>query len=110
MSLLNSPLELLTKDPAELSSLSIKTKLMKLITCQIRKNGWTQSQAATNLQVSQPRISNLMNGQISKFSSDMLFEMSYRMGFGIDVDYDLSSNNPISINLNKSAAATTDLE
>jgi predicted XRE-type DNA-binding protein len=106
---LKSPLELLTKDPIELGIISIKTKLMIILTSSIRKNGWSQSQAAKSLNVSQPRISNLMNGQISKFSVDVLIEMLGRMDYIMDISFDLSSETPISIDVKKSAEEAADL-
>ncbi|OAH93152.1 hypothetical protein AZH52_18360, partial [Proteus mirabilis] len=70
-----NPLELLAKEPVELSLVTVRSKLMMIITKLIRDNNWTQAQAAKEIGVSQPRISNLMNGKISSFSIDMLLEM-----------------------------------
>lgn len=102
----NSPLSSLTDDPVELRIISIKSKLMILVASNIRKNGWTQSQAAKELKVNQPRISNLMNGQLSKFSVDMLISMLGQLNYIIDVSFDLSSDSPLSIEMKKPTAVT----
>ncbi|EFQ0490373.1 XRE family transcriptional regulator, partial [Shigella sonnei] len=54
-----NPLELLAKEPVELSLVTVRSKLMMIITKLIRDNNWTQAQAAKEIGVSQPRISNL---------------------------------------------------
>lgn len=98
---IKSPLELLSTDKTELSILTLKSKLMMLITSLIRGNKWTQSKAAKELNVSQPRISNLMNGQISKFSIDMLLEIIGNLDYEINIDFDKKSETPMSVNIKK---------
>ena len=46
----------------------------------IETRGWTQRQAAAIFGESQPRISNLMKGNISRFSVDKLINMLTRAG------------------------------
>lgn len=99
-----NPLELLAQDPIQLSLISVKSKLMILITKLIREQSWTQAQAAKEIGVSQPRISNLMNGQISKFSIDMLLEMLASLGYLLDLSFDPSDEKePIQIGIKKTA-------
>jgi predicted XRE-type DNA-binding protein len=99
----NNPLELLAKDPVELSIVTLKARLMMVVTKLIREQRYTQAEAAKLLGVSQPRISNLMNGKLSKFSIDMLIEMMGRLGYLMDVSCDLSAtDNPISVSVKKS--------
>ena len=75
-----------------------------LIVVGERDAGYNQVEAASVLKVTQPRVSNLMNGKISKFSIDMLIEMLGRLGYLMDVSFDLSSKeNPISVIVKKSA-------
>ena len=45
--------------------------------------GWSQQEAAAQLEVTQPRISNLIHGKIDLFSSGMLIEMLEKAGFNI---------------------------
>ncbi|MGP1124395.1 helix-turn-helix domain-containing protein, partial [Serratia sp. CY47444] len=71
----------------ELNMLTLKSKLLIIIAEMIRNEGWSQAGAADKLGVSQPRVSNLMNGHVSKFAIDTLLEMLCRIGFVIDVTF-----------------------
>lgn len=97
-----SPLELLAQDPIELSLVSTKSKLMIMLTKLIREKQWTQAQAAKEIGVSQPRVSNLMNGQISKFSIDMLLEMLGKLGYLLDISFNPENDDqPIKMKIKK---------
>lgn len=99
-----NPIELLAQNPIDLSLVSVKSKLMIIVTKLIRENGWTQAQAAKEIGVSQPRISNLMNGQISKFSIEMLLEMLGKLGYLLDVSFDPKNDaHPIKMEMKKTA-------
>ncbi|EJK2417453.1 helix-turn-helix domain-containing protein [Vibrio cholerae] len=104
MSTIRNPLELLAQDPIQLSLVSVKSKLMIIITKLIREKCWTQAQAAKEFGISQPRISNLMNGQISKFSIDMLLEMLGHLGYLLDIKFNPEDDsNPIKMDIKKTA-------
>lgn len=104
MNISRNPLELLAQDPVQLSLFSLKSKLMMVITTIIRDNEWTQKQASVQMDVAQPRISNLMNGQISKFSIDMLIEMLGKVGYLMDISFNSDSiDKPLSIDVKKTA-------
>jgi predicted XRE-type DNA-binding protein len=47
----------------------------------IESRGWTQKEAAEKLTVTQPRVSDIVNGKIDKFTLDMLFSMLDKLGF-----------------------------
>lgn len=97
-----NPFELFITDPVELSLMTFKSDLMILITSIIRKNNWTQNDAAKALGVTQPRISDLMNGKIAKFSIDMLLEMLLKSGYQLDKSFDKDKlDNPISLSILK---------
>ncbi|MGL4930263.1 MAG: helix-turn-helix domain-containing protein [Plesiomonas sp.] len=99
-----NPLELISKDPVELSIISFKARLMMIISHLIREKGFNQSEAAEFLGVTQPRVSNLMNGKLSKFSIDMLIEMMGKFGYLFDVTFNANDdNNPVSLAVKKSA-------
>ncbi|WP_240727329.1 XRE family transcriptional regulator [Escherichia sp. E4385] len=52
--------------------------------------------------MSQPRVSNLMNGQISKFAIDTLLEMLCRIGFVMDVSFrPHDKESPIDVKVKK---------
>ena len=82
-----SPFELLTDDADEVSNLELKAEMMIAIRDLIDVKKWSQSEAAEMLGVSQPRISNLKNGKIDKFSVDMLMGMLVKLGFKFEFKY-----------------------
>ena len=53
---------------------------------RIQKQGWTQKEAAEFLRETQPRISNLMSGEISRFSIDKLINLLGRVGMEVRVE------------------------
>jgi len=98
----NSPFELYAKDHVELTMQTMKGRLMVALISLVREKGWNQKQTAEELGVSQPRVSNLMNGQVSKFAVDTLFEMLCKIGFAIDVSYrDHDEESPIKVEIKK---------
>ncbi len=61
--------------PIEAMNLKIRTDLMIELRSFILKKGWTQLEAAQFFNETQPRISNLMNLDITRFSVDKLLNM-----------------------------------
>jgi predicted XRE-type DNA-binding protein len=59
--------------------------LMMLVTKHIKSQNWSQGQAAENLGVTQPRISDLMRGKINLFSIDSLVMMAGKAGLRLQV-------------------------
>lgn len=104
MSTYKDPLELLTQDPVEFSLVSMKSKMMLIVAQLIKEQNWTQAQAAKEIGVSQPRISNLMKGQISKFSIDMLMEMLGRLGYLSHITFNpADKDKPIAMEIKRTA-------
>jgi len=74
----NNTFELIVdKHKAEL--LLLKSNLMDSIIDTIKDKGITQKEAAEMMGVTQPRVSNLCKGKISKFSYDLLYVMKSRL-------------------------------
>lgn len=67
----------------EARNLQFRSYLMVALKKYILNRGWSQKEAAEKLNVSQPRISNLIHGKIDLFSSGMLIEMLENAGFEI---------------------------
>jgi predicted XRE-type DNA-binding protein len=61
--------------PKEAENLKARADLMIQLTKIIKARALTQAAAAKLLDVTQPRISDLMNGKIERFSIDSLIEM-----------------------------------
>jgi len=72
-------------DREEAASLKVRSDLMLDLRKYIEMKGWTQSQAATFFGESQPRISNLMQGDIRRFSVDKLINMLTLAGMQVEV-------------------------
>lgn len=62
-------------EPEKALNLKLRSDLMIEISKLIEERGLTQTAAAENLQVTQPRISDLVRGKIDRFSVDSLIEM-----------------------------------
>jgi predicted XRE-type DNA-binding protein len=67
----------------EAANLRIRADLMIELSKLIESKGLTQAAAASLFGVSQPRVSDLMNGKIDRFSIDTLVAMLGRAGIGI---------------------------
>lgn len=63
----------------------LKAKLASKIAQLIQKKGWTQAQAAQRTRLDQPKVSRLLRGQLSGFSTDRLFAVLNRLGHSVEV-------------------------
>jgi predicted XRE-type DNA-binding protein len=70
--------------PAEASNLRLRSQMMIALRKFIEKEGLTQADAAKRLKVSQPRVSDLIRGKISRFSLDTLVNMLSDAGLQVD--------------------------
>lgn len=57
----------------------LREKAGRQLTQAIQQRRWTQTQAARYLEVSQPRMSDLMRGKTEKFSLDTLVKMAFAL-------------------------------
>jgi len=76
----------LSDTPAEAANMQARSDLMHQIRELIRKKKWTQTEAARRCGVTQPRISDLMRGEISLFSLDALVKIAAALGQRVRVD------------------------
>ena len=83
----------LIDDSVVAKNLEIRSDLMILLEKEIRGRGLTQSEAASLFDVSQPRISDLIKGNINKFSIDVLINMLAAMGKEVSIK---ASNRKVS--------------
>ena len=72
-------------DKEEANNLTIRADLMLDLRKFIQSNNWTQAEAAVFFCETQPRISNLMNGDIDRFAIDKLVQMLSRAGMEVRV-------------------------
>lgn len=66
--------------PEEAAILAIRSDLMCKLAATIEKRGWSQTEAAKVLGISQARVSDLVRGKWEKFSIDMLITLAARAG------------------------------
>jgi predicted XRE-type DNA-binding protein len=69
---------------AEARNLRLRSQMMTALRHFIEKERLTQAEAAGRLGVTQPRISDLTRGQISRFSLDTLVNMLGDAGLEVD--------------------------
>jgi predicted XRE-type DNA-binding protein len=69
--------------PAEAASLAVRSRMMLALREHIRRKGWTQAEAARVMGVTQPRISNLVQGRIDRFSVDGLIGLLQACGLQV---------------------------
>jgi len=69
--------------PASARNLRIRSQMMTALRKHIEKEGLTQSDVAKRLNVSQPRVSDLTRGKISRFSLDTLVNMLSDVGLEV---------------------------
>jgi len=70
-------------DAAE--SMKARATIMVPLQNAVRKWNLSQSAAADRLRISQPRLNNLLQGRIDKFSLDALVDLAFRAGLKVSV-------------------------
>jgi predicted XRE-type DNA-binding protein len=75
----------------EAANLKVRADLMLDLRRYIQARRWTQAEAASFFGETQPRISNLMKGEISRFSVDKLINMLARAGIEVRVETKLKA-------------------
>jgi predicted XRE-type DNA-binding protein len=72
-------------DRKKAASLRIRAELMNEVIEKVRAKGYSQDKVAKLFDISQPRVSNLMNGRISLFSTDALVDMLDALDLKVEV-------------------------
>lgn len=75
----------LVDSPEEAENLRLRSKLMRVLTKTVRSWNLPQKDAARQLHVTQPRLSELLNGKIDKFSLDALVNLLACADLEIDI-------------------------
>lgn len=72
--------------PEQAAMMTMRSNVMIAINKAVR--GWdtTQAQAARRLGITQPRLNDLLQGKISKFSLDSLMSLATRAGLKVKID------------------------
>jgi predicted XRE-type DNA-binding protein len=70
---------------AEAENMKLRSALMMALEQHICAKGWTQTEAARRLGVTQPRISDLLRGKITLFALDTLVNMAAAAGLHVEM-------------------------
>lgn len=72
--------------PEEALNMRLRSELMAKIADRVREWDITQKQAANRLGITQPRLNDLLNGRINKFSLDALVNLTGPAHFRIELE------------------------
>lgn len=75
----------LEDDPIKAENMKIRSDLLITVNQKINSEGFTQTQAARILGVTQPRISALSQGKIEQFRLDTLVNFALKLGLHVDL-------------------------
>lgn len=70
--------------PAEAAHMKLRSALLVELQRVLRARGWTQTEAARRLGVTQPRVSAAMRGKVGEFSIDALIELLATAGVAVE--------------------------
>ncbi len=72
----------LEDSPAEAANMRLRSELIIAVKQAVAGWGLTQAEAARRLDVTQPRLNDLLRGRIGKFSLNTLILLAKRAGLG----------------------------
>lgn len=78
-----SVFDAIAESPEEALNMKLRASLIREIRAKVTDAGWTQMETAQQLGITQPRVSDLLRGKLSKFSLDALVNMLARLGSDI---------------------------
>ena len=70
----------LADTPQQAANLRARAELMQQIVAIVKKTRWTQTEAARQCGISQPRMNDLLRGRMSRFSLDALVNIATAIG------------------------------
>jgi predicted XRE-type DNA-binding protein len=76
----------LEQRPAEAASMKARSELMIAIRSAVDEWETTQAASAKRLDLTQPRLNDLLRGRINKFSLDALIDLAVRAGLKVKVE------------------------
>ncbi len=71
--------------PAQAANMKLRSTMMRALERHINTQGWTQAEAARQLDVTQPRVLDLMRGKIDLFGVDALIDMLTAAGLRVEM-------------------------
>jgi len=76
----------LSDTSAEAASMTMRSELMIAVDQRVRSWNVTQAMAARRLEITQPRLNDLLRGKIDKFSLDTLIDLAAKAGLSVRLD------------------------
>jgi predicted XRE-type DNA-binding protein len=76
----------LSDSPEEAATMKIRSNVMIAVNDAILAWNTTQARAATRLGITQPRLNDLLQGKINKFSLDALLTLAARAGLKVKIN------------------------
>lgn len=70
----------------ELVPMLVRTRLLLAVRDHIENRQWTQAQVAEQLDIKQPRVSEILNLHIEKFSTELLLKYARRLGLRVKLE------------------------
>lgn len=81
---MSNPFEVIESCRGKAAVMKMKSDLLIVIVGAIKSLDMTQQEAASEAGIHQPRVSDLKNGRIDKFSVDSLIEIAARLGISFE--------------------------
>jgi predicted XRE-type DNA-binding protein len=76
--------------PEQAANLRARAELMQQIAAVVKKNRWTQTEAAQRCGITQPRMNDLLRGRVSRFSLDALVNIATAIGRRVHLELELA--------------------
>ena len=71
--------------PAEAANLLMRSDLLRHLRDAVERTGLTQKEMAKRLGVTQPRVSDIVRGNLDRFSLDSLVQLLDRLGITVEL-------------------------
>jgi predicted XRE-type DNA-binding protein len=96
--------EAIVEDRAEAADLEFRADLMLVLRQVIAQRKLDPKAVAELLEISQPRVSELMRGKVHLYSSEKLIKHLSRLGYRLRASYHPNRKSPISVSVIQSEA------
>jgi predicted XRE-type DNA-binding protein len=85
----DSVFDALAGTPSEAANMTARADLLLAIREKVRSWNVTQEEAAARLELTRPRLNDLMRGKLEKFSLDALFNIAAAAGFKLHIEIEV---------------------
>ena len=81
----NNVFDALADTPAEAANLTARSELLSVLKARVRSWNLTQEVAADRLGITRPRLNDLLQGKMAKFSLDALVNLATASGLSVHI-------------------------